>query len=128
MYYGDKQDEPNMIGFDGKIYITGSTWPMCDYGCIADYINWCNPEDYILMQYTGCKDKNKNEVYEGDILQREGEWSIRIEFEKGIFFIRDLNRIRYINKITIIPMALFEIEEFEVVGNIYQNPELLEEE
>lgn len=30
MFYGDKKDEPNMIGFDGKIYVTGSTGPMCD--------------------------------------------------------------------------------------------------
>jgi uncharacterized phage protein (TIGR01671 family) len=127
MYYGYEPNRPNMITFDGEI-CAQTLKGMDMYGNPLAKMDYYPQERFILMQYTVRKDKNKNEVYEGDILQREGEWSIRIEFEKGIFFVRDLNRIRYINKITNIPMALFEIEKYEIIGNIYQNPELLEEE
>jgi uncharacterized phage protein (TIGR01671 family) len=77
---------------------------------------------HILMQYTGLKDKNGKEIYEGDIINDSfGD-------RKG--------RIRYNDHV-----AAFEISEydgihmlsshncgrfFEVIGNIYENPELLE--
>lgn len=34
--------------------------------------------------------------------------------------------VRYNNKILNIPIASFQIETFEVIGNVWQNPELLE--
>ncbi|HOQ38746.1 MAG TPA: YopX family protein, partial [Acetivibrio sp.] len=57
---------------------------------------------------------------------REGCWNVRIEFENGVFWVRDANKVRYNNKILNIPIASFQIETFEVIGNVWQNPELLE--
>ena len=133
MYYGDKQDEPNMIGFDGKIYITGLTGPMCDYGCSADYINWCSSEDYELMQYTGLKDKNGKEIYEGDILrckiwnpmscERDCVLEVVVVWNssEGSWEFKDVRR-------KFADLSWMFIDDVEIIGNIYQNPELLKEE
>lgn len=80
-----------------------------------------------IGQYTGLKDKNGTEIFEGDILKKDGCWSIRIEYEDGTYWIKDLDKTRYNNEITCIPISLFDINTWEVIGNIYENPELLKE-
>lgn len=77
----------------------------------------------ILMQYTGLKDKNGVEIYEGDIVKHI-DWDnkiYRIEFLNGSFILRrDFENI--INK------DFQEVDyglEIEVIGNIYENKELL---
>lgn len=82
-----------------------------------------------IMQYTGLKDKNGKEIYEGDILERYGYWSIRIERDKGCLMVRDLEEVRYNNLILNVPICNFEsINDWKVIGNIYENPELLRSE
>lgn len=82
-----------------------------------------------LMQYTCLKDKNRKEIYEGDILERHGYWPIRIEYDKGCLMVRDLDEVRYNNLILNVPICNFEsINDWKVIGNIYENPELLERE
>lgn len=82
-------------------------------------------ENIILMQSTGLKDKNGKEIFEGDILYGyagEDFWEI-VEFdtEEGKWIRKD---ILYNSK-----LGLSENNEFmEIVGNIYENPELLEVE
>ena len=78
-------------------------------------------ENFELMQYTGIKDKNDVEIYEGDlvkILDNVNETICEVRFEYGghILKNRDLRE------------ELLYLEErfMEVVGNIYENPELLE--
>ena len=66
---------------------------------------------HILMQYTGLKDKNGKEIYEGDIL--DATWGYRGEVEMDTFLMATL-------ECTI-------SDDVEVIGNIYENPELLEE-
>jgi hypothetical protein len=74
-------------------------------------------EQVELMQYTGLKDKNGKEIYEGDIILRQDEVG-RIEFsEDGSFLIRFPHHLARMNA-TWGPI--------EVIGNIYENPELLE--
>lgn len=94
-----------------------------------DYLLDYKSDDGKLMQYTGLKDKNGKEIYEGDILGRHEYWPIRIEYDKGCFMVRDLDKVRYNNLILNVPICNFEsINDWKVIGNIYENPELLEGE
>ena len=89
-----------------------------------DYIT-VSPDEIELMQSTGLKDKKGKEIFEGDILYGyagEDFWEI-VEFdtEEGKWIRKD---ILYNSK-----LGLSENNEFmEIVGNIYENPELLEVE
>ncbi len=81
-----------------------------------------------LMQYTELKDKNSKEIYEGDIVAIEEfdnhskQWEIHhrlpVEYYKGSFcFIKG----RVIHTLSFLP------NHNEVIGNIYENPELSKE-
>jgi len=75
----------------------------------------------IPMLYSGRKDKNGTLVFDDDILRKEGYQDVRIEFENGVFWVRDAD------KTLNIPITDLAIEEFEVIGNVWENPELLKE-
>ena len=87
--------------------------------------------DFILMQSTGLKDKNGNEIFESDIVKYKSgcnTYTEEVAYDKNFagFGVRDAN--------TDIIFTFWELAEdidlisLEVVGNIYNNPELLEEE
>jgi len=73
-----------------------------------------------LMQYTGLKDKNGKEICEGDILHNPLHWDIRIEYDKGSFMARDVDKVRYNNLICNCPIGQFDLSDWEIVGNIYE--------
>jgi uncharacterized phage protein (TIGR01671 family) len=76
------------------------------------------PDNDVLMQFTGLKDKNGIDVYESDIVQFDDIFAI-IEFFDGKFqMITSTNH-------WLSPVAKERLIRFEVVGNIYQNPELI---
>ena len=66
-----------------------------------------------VMQYTGLKDKNGVEIYEGDVIEYE-----EMEVETGGYYTETIT-VEYVA-----PMFSAN-EEGEVIGNIYQNPELI---
>lgn len=80
----------------------------------------------VLMQYTGLKDKNGVEIYEGDIVdyyKEEKKWEIRLCPYSGI----TLNRNNYQkgeDNCNDDPFFI-EFDRVEIIGNIYQNPELI---
>lgn len=81
------------------------------------------PDQQYIMQYTGLKDKNDKEIYEGDVLKwygfevRDGK-QIRPERAIAIIdFIKDSYRISCITEGT--------GQTVEIIGNIYENPELI---
>jgi uncharacterized phage protein (TIGR01671 family) len=79
-----------------------------------------------LMQYTGLKDKNGKEIYKGDVVD--------IHYPDNVDSRRDtIDRIILNNKQKFIEflyrtMVDSSIQFLEVIGNIYENPELLKED
>ena len=77
-------------------------------------------QHWIWMQFTGLKDKNGKEIYEGDYLQHaDGEVSV-VEWLDGCFVVRHFWNKKKSDCDFIAAKNLFEI-----IGNIYENPELL---
>lgn len=77
-----------------------------------------------LMQYTGLKDKNDVEIYEGDIVKDLRSLFIDNRANSRVFYQED--RGRYVFGGWEIPAGM--MHTFEVIGNIYENPELLKGE
>jgi uncharacterized phage protein (TIGR01671 family) len=72
---------------------------------------------YILMQYTGLKDKNGVKIFEQDIIKNDPGKIAVVEFGMGKFFARCSCGMEYQN---------CDFSQTEIIGNIYENPELLE--
>ena len=87
------------------------------------YNDYFDTEDMILMQYTGLHDKNGKEIYEGDIVKvtykNETEiFEVRYDEENTCFRM-------YYKDLKFLDFAIEEVDLYEVIGNIYDNPELL---
>ena len=84
-------------------------WDDWDSECV--HVNTADP----VMQYTGLKDKNGKEIYEGDVVQHgRGNHCYKV-----IFDLYGYDPFQFIGGEEIEP------HECEVIGNIYLNPELL---
>ena len=75
---------------------------------------------YIFLQYTGLKDKNGKGIFEGDVVER-ADSSLRGEVhfwvERGAWFVGDGD----------IELGKLPMDKIEVIGNIYENKELLKQ-
>ena len=124
----DKQ-EKKMI-YNAERTYDGYPVSMPSFGAILD----C-PDFYDVMQDTGLKDQNGKKIYEGDIVRfypqsprseelpnpRYGEMG-EIFFDIGSFAVRPIDKKR-----EGIQFFLDELGEWVVVGNIYENKELLDD-
>lgn len=88
--------------------------------------------DCEIMQFTGLLDKNGKEIYEGDVVQNEEMWTIpkivkyEIVFDCGVFFGYGIQEVEVAGKgkrqVTLKPQ---EMKNCEIIGNIYENKDLL---
>lgn len=87
-----------------------------------------NPEfdNLKIIQFTGLLDKNSNEIYEGDILKR-GLTFDEVIFDEGAFCIKFYSQGFKKTYIHSMKSTLFnKINKWEIIGNKFNNPELLE--
>ena len=100
-------------------------------GCFYDLGNGSGGDEYVVQQYIGANDKNKNPIHEGDIVARSfhsgGKEIFQViwdDFYCGFAFAlkdgRGLNHTGF--KLLNGPHGN---ENYEVIGNIFENPELL---
>ena len=81
-----------------------------------------------LMQYTWCKDKNWKEIYEGDIVEYlDASWFSQDDVWINRWIVElDLREwINFTNRDSVEMEDIDFDEEVEIIGNIYENPELL---
>ena len=120
----------------------GKMWDFDHIGDIRlDQLNL--DKEYIYMQYTSLKDKNGKEIYEGDILSvphydKSGVVdkyiTLPVVFKEGIFAVQNKIDSAKLHK-GLAPLVMLEptsvvvdvvmLSLCEVIGNIYENPELL---
>ena len=109
-----------------KSVLVGEHW---DFG----ETNFINFDDIHLMQSTGLKDKNGKEIFDGDILT-DGHTTgvIRNHPTLGFYTVDESSKEGYLSD-TVGTEDFEEAKEFirnsiEIIGNIHENPELLEVE
>lgn len=108
-----------------------------DYPCYFNHLNFneftcfdwwfkCDEEDTTVQQFTGLKDSKGKDIYEGDVVKALSsdnkylsivEWDFR-EGRWGFYAIRS-DKMPYNYNLT------YGCSGWEVVGNIFENPELL---
>lgn len=94
----------------------GNIWIIDEDSVAGD---WIVNNDLHLMQSTGLKDKNGKEIFEGDVVKCNGLLGT-IKSLKAMWIC---SFVKYNNY----QKVGFFAQEIEVVGNIYENPELLED-
>ena len=87
---------------------------------ITDSTTW-HVGDFELMQYTGLHDRNKKPIFEGDIVKVNDSF-YTIKYEAPLF------RAITSNGHGSIVMNKYCMEYIEIIGNIYESPELLKGE
>lgn len=103
------------------------SWLEDELYCIGDGITYMvSAEDLVLMQSTGLVDKNGKEIFEGDILDYKGRKAlVRWHGSYASFIYRFVDELQK-RKTEWKPLYLAYMK-CEIIGNIYENPELLEE-
>lgn len=82
--------------------------------CVWMYLN--QADDYIWMRSTDLFDKNGKEIFEGDIFDDGFKYRDSVIFKNGAFREKKDGE----------PLSGCRVTDLEVIGNCYENPELME--
>lgn len=93
------------------------------------YWNTIPSDDVKLMQSTGLKDKNDKEIYEGDIIKYK-RYNYGFTYTDAVGYgtiglIKNNDKIGLISTFAGMSIENIDLSSVKVVGNIYENPELL---
>lgn len=122
-YYDEADEESYMISPNGDVIYTSEAYEEDGEWC-RDTVNVT--KDVVVEQYTGLKDKNGEKIYEGDRIKIEGSDTVyTVEYGRGVWVARfgdesgdNICLFHYVKK----DIVLYA----EVIGNIHENPELLD--
>ena len=86
-----------------------------------------NLDNIEVLQFTGLKDKNGKEIYEGDIIRLKHHIDKRINVVGKVVFLSEQASFGIIDDLCQeYPLFRNTTEQIEIIGNIYENFELLE--
>ena len=103
----------HMIEVEAIVYTENKVYPFYSK-TVRRYIPF---KESVLMQSTGLVDKNGKEVFEGDVVLIYGEKISKVFYSQGSFCVDILNGGT--------PLHGFSPKQLEVIGNVWENPELL---
>lgn len=124
VFNGFEMNHDVVVGRFGNFFVNPSNNGISenDSACLSE-ANTKYADDIPVMQYTGLKDKNGKEIWEGDILKL-------IDINVSVFFNSATASFDFQYEGGDCESLYSNIEagiEMEVIGNIYENPELLKQ-
>lgn len=109
---------------DQKCFLTttdddGIEHQIMDIRDVGEIVDWAGEDNIIISQGTGFVDKNGRHIFTGDIVNYDGVggWAGVVVFEDGVCFLKNGDSCQVILK---------GGSSQVVIGNIFENPELLE--